>query len=169
MTDNESGKDIIVPTTQDESELQKAINHYEYRVNKRQEDIDFYRNSHNQELILAADTLKRALVRDKIILTALQQMQKPADAEVQDLIKFYQSDLDGVPRYIEEIKKWHDSNRQKEFQIKYQNERMKDDKIILAALQQHRTEPSWRVCSRCGFEAVYCPHCGNQQDGGEAK
>ena len=59
----------------DQDELQKAINHYEYRVNKRKEDIDIYRNSHNQELIMAADTLERALERDTIILSALKAYQ----------------------------------------------------------------------------------------------
>lgn len=62
-----------------DADVQAAINHYEYRVNKRQEDITFYRNSHNQELILAADTLERALVRDKIILAALQQYRPMPD------------------------------------------------------------------------------------------
>jgi len=49
------------PTDED---AESAIAHYEYRVQKRKEDIKIYRESHNQELIMAANTLENALRLD---------------------------------------------------------------------------------------------------------
>ena len=77
----------------DEEEIQKAINHYEYRVEKRQEDIKVYRESKNQELMLSADMFERALCRDIIILAAMRQYRKPTDQLVSVAIWYQDSHI----------------------------------------------------------------------------
>jgi len=110
------------------------------------------------------------------LIDAALSRQAVQDETVQRLIKSYQESIDRIPRYIEEIKKWHDSNRQKEYQIKWQNERLKDDKIILAALEQYQPKQPCDYCKadvdfvessfyyKNGFRHVtrgnFCPNCG---------
>lgn len=93
------------------------------------------------------------------------------------LIKDYKEQIARIPNYIEEIKRWHDSNRQKEYQIKWQTERMRDDKIILAALTTYRTEPCeicqsnevWYTTPDTEGYASFCPSCGRKLPEGGCK
>ena len=131
-----------------QEELQRAINHYEYRVNKRKEDIDVYRNSRNQELIMAADTFEQALERDTIILAALKAYQmKPVEPCE-------------LCRNVEELQDYFPLRRNKNNQIV----RFRDGKHLLAIT----TEKSNGKYSVSYSNEIYnCPSCGRKLKDGE--